>query len=217
MQIFRQAMKGDAFAWFSNESLADESADRNVSCAEWQRRLKAFYGKSHESVLDELENRRQREDEAAIDFIREMQRLCTQADPSMSDKARLRHLQRGLLPKFRKDMVLMNPDSTAAFGNCLLKLESTHRDEDDSRALLSSLLADASKPTAQPVLLAAGSSGDDDLKRMMADLLKQMKEMTAGRARRPLKDLTCFNCNEKGHVRAKCPKPQREGNDNGRS
>ena len=115
-------MTGDAYRWHAGESLADETANRNTTCADWQVRLKKFYGKTRSLALDELEGRRMQEGEAPLNFVRDVLRLCTEVDPGMDDDTRLRHLQRSLPPPVPKGHA---PDGSKRYG-CL------HRKADEA-------------------------------------------------------------------------------------
>lgn len=127
LQLFMHAMAGPAYNWFCGQMLGDESLGITTSADEWMCRLKTFFGKTTASALDELEARVQKEGEEPLCYIRDVLRLCIEVDPTMEDQAKVRHLQRGLLPRYSKDMILMDPKDPTQFQEKLLKLVAASR------------------------------------------------------------------------------------------
>lgn len=121
---FIGAMGGQASEWFCARLLADEATGAVAAIDDWQQRLAETFRMSQDMVLDELDGRRQGQDEAAINYIRDVIRLCGEVDPRMTSANKLRHLHKGLLPLYAKDMMLMDPTDIFTFQAKLLKLEA---------------------------------------------------------------------------------------------
>lgn len=54
-----------------------------------------------------------------------------------------------------------------------------------------------------------------DLERTQEELKSARTTERRGEGRRPLKDVTCYGCGEKGHYKRECPKAGREDQGNG--
>ena len=221
-KLFRQAMTGDAYTWHAGESLADETANRNPTCADWQVRLKKFYGKTRSLALDELEGRRMQEGESPLNFAQDVLRLCTEVDPGMDGDTRLRHLHRSLLPRFQKDMLLMDPKDTAAFTEKLVKLSAAgagRRPAEDlsTRTLVSALVATLVDQRRQDATaMATACTADMDVAEALDRLNQRLDEVELGRRRTPVnrQNVTCYNCDRKGHFQYECRTPVRQQDEN---
>lgn len=241
LRMLIKSMKGQAYTWFCSTKMADMSAGVNATSAMWTERLKAFYGKTPGQSLDELEGRKQRENEDAVAYVRDMLRLCGEVEPGMAEATKLRHLQRGLLPRFSRDMLLMDPSDTATFQTKLVKLMSSAPAADMSNpAFFASLVASAMKEKEAPVLAAQAVAPLDAIVETMKSLqlsqqtltqeLKSLKQKQnqpqSGYRKARVNNGNCYNCNEPGHIAKFCPVPkmardppagQQAGNDGHRS
>lgn len=220
--VFRQAMQGSAYTWYCGQRLSDDMTGIDANMEDWENRLRSAFGKTEGATLDELESRRQAEGEAPNDYVRDVIRLCSEVDPSMSEARKVRHLQRGLLPKYQRDMLIMDPKDASEFQAKLLKLATTappSATDTPDRALLSSLLAhlvqkDSSvAPVLATTATTATASGSDDI---LTQVLKRLEAMESHlRPRRGnKKNVTCFACNQKGHYRNECPRPSAPPSEN---
>ena len=62
----------------------------------------------------------------------------------------------------------------------------------------------------------------EEIRKLKSDLTKTQEELASARRemiekrreKKPLKDITCYGCGEKGHVRRNCPKPAPKGQGN---
>ena len=192
MKLFLQAMTGAANSWFCGQLLVDESNGVVTSIDGWMDRLKKFFGRSAEAVMDELEARHQKEGEEPMAYVRDVLRLCGEVDPGMTEGVKLRHLQRGLLPQFAKDMILMDPKDTSQFQDKLVKLVTSNQWEKNSSSdqWLQTLVAAVANKTAPPPPMAydddrqprrvSWKDSDEDLATIMrkgfADLAKIIRE-----------------------------------------
>ena len=220
MNLFRAALTGAAHIWFCGRKLKDDMDGEEVTCAQWEQRLQANFAKTEDAAQDELEARHQTESESIADYVRDVLRLCNEVDPTMSEKKRLRHLQKGLLEKYQHDMLVMDPKDTASFQEKLFKL-STHRPSSareaptSDRALLSSLIASlaAQRPAQESPALAAASAAAPTTDAALAEILKALRGLK-GQSRGPRRrqfDGRCFRCNKPGHVVRDCKQPPNGG------
>ena len=216
ISIMMQSMQGAAQSWFCATKLADDAANKTATIAEWEERLIQFFGKTQEGALDELESRRQREGEDAISYVREVLRLCADVDPAMTDATKLRHLKRGLLPRYSHDMLLMDPRDPASFQEKLVRVmaatTSKQEEPDITRALLSSLVAMAEQKSAPAMAAQAAPAAD------LASITAALQQLTtvltsqAGLPPQPQapRQIICFNCRQPGHMNNYCPEPRRQ-------
>lgn len=228
--VFRQSMQGAAYSWYCGMRLSDETTGIEASIEDWEARLKAAFGKTQGATLDELEGRKQTESEAPADYVRDILRLCSEVDPSMSEAMRVRHLQRGLLTKYQREMMLMDPADTTAFQAKLVKLASSAppaaASDSSDRALLSTLVAHlvSKETTTAPVLAvtAAPAAKTTKVEDVLAQLVEKLASMESrinerrnNQRRTPNPNSGCFACGEKGHIARNCPvKPAEKASEN---
>lgn len=212
LSILIRSMRGIAYNWFCSTKMQDDAAGVHATSDEWKQRLSNFFGKTPSMALDELEGRRQRESEDALAYVRDILRLCAEVDPGMADATKIRHLMRGLLPRFRHDMMLMDPVDPSSFQKKLTKLMSNGKTEEDDtqKALFSALLTELQQKKQEAALLAAQpsskSSASDDLLKQLIDRIDSLeKKMDTTR-----RNVTCFNCGKQGHLSRVCPEPRRQ-------
>ena len=216
LTILFQAMTGVAHTWFCSTRLADEASGANVTSDQWIARLTEFFGKTQDTALDELEGRRQKESEKPVEYVRDVLRLCAEVDPSMTDATKLRHLHRGLLHKYAKDMLLMDPKDPAMFQAKLVKLDSASpsQGEPSDKALFSSLLAHLIERKTEAPALAAAAVASNTADESQTAMFKRMIELQEALLKRfenrkpRTGPIVCFNCKEEGHISRTCPHPR---------
>lgn len=205
LAVFRQAMQGNAYVWFCGKKLADDLNDDYVTCEDWEQRLQAAFGKTEDSAQDELEARQQTETESVSEYVQDVLRLCSEVDPAMSEKKRLRYLQKGLLERYRHDMLVMDPRDTGSFQEKLFKLTTNSKSaqpfEVSDRALLNSLVAHMVQKKDTPVLAAAATAAPapKSMEEIMSKILEQLAEL-----KRPRKPVQCWTCGQTGHPSRLC-------------
>lgn len=206
--VFRLSMTGPAYTWLCVQGLADEKRGIEASMADWEERLKSAFGRNETASLDELEGRRLGPNESAADYVRDVIRLCSEVDPSMSQAFIIRHLHRGVGERYSRDMLVMDPQTTLEFQSKLNKLMTVAPSSASTdRALISSLLAQLVKQPPAPALVASAAAPPE------ADQTKQLLqrlEAIEKRLRQPRRDFSkvvCFNCNKVGHVKRQCKAP----------
>ena len=106
------ALTGHALEWYCAQ---ERRTDKPTTFKDYEEAMTKYFKRSSESIRDELENRKQGATEESLEYFREVMRLCTLLDPTMSQEAQVRYLIRGLRPDIQRDMILLKPKTPMEF------------------------------------------------------------------------------------------------------
>lgn len=199
VKLLLQALIGPAGEWFCSQKLAD--GDTQVTYEQWVERLKSYFGRSRQSFRQALAARKQRENETPDEYVRDVLRLCNEADPSMHEDLKLSYLQKGLLPKYEEKMFVMDPETTSEFREKLDRIVTRSQEEkvsESDKTLLHTLVTALVDKKAEP---ATPSSIEAKLDRLIELMTHNQRQ--SGQSR-PRGNLTCFKCGKPGHLQRFC-------------
>lgn len=158
------------------------------SCSSWTdvvQQLRLAYQPSNydDQLFNEILKRTQGPQENIGQYVAAMQGLFDRLSVSLVEETRLRILMQNIAPFYQQQLPLQDPKS-------INELQSLGRRIEDKRRLLEAYRPPPSRAAAL----------ETDLAYLHVDEAVSVEAAFSNA-------VTCYNCNEKGHIRANCPQP----------
>jgi hypothetical protein len=115
-------LEGPAKLFFTQMIDEDREKGETSDLETWIERLRTRFEKTWEASLAEVEERKMTGKDTAAKYVDDVVDKAKSLDPPLHEPQLLKILRENLLPKFRKDMLLMNPKTTEDFKINLSKL-----------------------------------------------------------------------------------------------
>ena len=184
---------------------------------------KYFSSEGREATFQaEFRLRKRERGEKLSHFAHDLTRLCKKAFPQMDRSSRdqfvLERFKLGLDPELRRHIQFQHPGSLEKAIYAGLEFEAMEEDVDRDRVrkpLTAIHTTDSNPPqpddTASPneLMLKMLEQNMSASQKMLESVTKMMEKMQkTHRPQRDLSQIVCFHCNQKGHVRTRCPQLQ---------
>ena len=241
MQLFRAKIMKECFAWYNDVEENAENDDRRVwSIHTWLEQLKKAYKPTSVQLRAAITARKQKEEEDAGKFIKEMVTLCKRYQPRMTIEDKIAYIEANVHPKYQRTFQLLNTHA-----NSIEMAEQSLRNamsigggssekvveaptENKQRivrpsipSLSAEMILDALKRVAEkpptPAMTAAASFSRNEEPTSGSEI-KTRATRTEGRPeqRQDADVRRCFNCDKLGHVASECWARRRGQSDRGR-
>ncbi|RWS24175.1 hypothetical protein B4U80_13260, partial [Leptotrombidium deliense] len=122
ISILPLVLQNAALQWYA---IRKSTIVPTTTWAEIERELKQEFAKNLCSIIQELHLRTQRENETAIDYCRDVIRLCLSYNSQMSEIEKVAHLMRGISATLRDKLILMQPKTSSEFMTNVNTLEAS--------------------------------------------------------------------------------------------
>lgn len=178
------ALSGDDVEWFQ---AIEQSTAPPATFDEWKIKFQEKFTEPIPVLIGRLRDRKQLENEDPETYAREVIRLSKQINPAVTNAEVIHNLTSGVLEKYRRDLIVMKPQTPDEFIGNLKTLSYTQKTSQTVAALdarLNKLVdvflayIETKKPQNQEPVLIAESSWPQE----------------------------CQLCNESGHQALECPK-----------
>lgn len=188
-------LKGDALEWYMRNATKLVNLDWVGIRAELVRAFRA--SDPMQEWWNQLQSRVQRKNEGARSYIIDKQYYCLKVNPNMREGEMLLWIRAGLNPDCLRAAGLVNPVTVDQLISVCAGVESVEQ-----------VLAQKSQPRQgrnggngkqQQAGSANGKGGPTPPKPPSAEQPK---------SKRPLEEVTCYNCQKKGHYSSQCKEPK---------
>lgn len=143
IKLLRESLEGEADFFFTHMMQTDITANRQTDLNEWKQRLTERFAKTYALQLSEMRARKMRKGETAAEYVDAVVRLGKTMNPPINDEQIVLTLHDNLLPKYKKILMTMDPDTPDKFKLKLSKAMAAGDEEESVMEKLTELLAKA--------------------------------------------------------------------------
>ena len=130
LRMLRQAMDGEARAFFNQTLLEDQRQNKHADLDEWIERLRERFKKPYTVQLSEFRSRKMKKGESATEYVDAMVGLAKSMTPPLPEEQIVIALYDNCLPRYKKTLLAMDPQTAEQFKIKLGRLMTIDDDED---------------------------------------------------------------------------------------
>lgn len=148
IKLIREAMSGEAEFFFLQQMQSDDASGKEATLEEWRERLRNRFAKSYAIQLTEMRARKMRKGETAAEYVDAVVRIAKSMTPPVTDEQIVLTLYDNCLPKYKRTLLAMDPQTPDQFKTKLSRLIAASEEEDSVIDRLTDLVVKATTSTA---------------------------------------------------------------------